>query len=250
MIFPYPFSVPTSGFAPLSLTDDDAPGVDAYDPAVIPTNFGGTIGSQIFSGFTETGDFYVELANGAFFEPGTPTWLNGLNSTYDGITVPDDGILDVATFNFLEQRFFHFTDDGSLGLFWFGFVPDPIDQSLIFNTFGAFNGDVTGLNVQIRGLPFLPGQTQNIGQALNNIGPFAGGNQTPDDLNEIETAAGGNQGNQTPDDLNEIETAAGENEACWSNAVDIAGGGQIVNVVYGGSFDDNLNQAVACGGAF
>jgi filamentous hemagglutinin family protein len=270
-LFPYPFSVPTSGFAPLSLVDNDGGPNSPSFPVTPPTNYGGTIGSQTFTGQSQ---YYVELANGAFFAPGTPTWLNGLNSSYDGLRPADDadGFLDPADFDNLESKFFHFVDQGDLGLFFFGLrgdetaaLPD-IDESDIFNQFEAFNGDVTGLNVVITGLPNIPGGQGGFNAArFNNINTFAGGNgnNPPGNLNEIETAAGEgegnqqgqnqnqNQNNQNQSNLNEIETAAGNNsQRCWSNAVAQAGGGQVVNVTYGGSFADNLQQAADCGAGF
>lgn len=261
---PYGFSDEVPSFAKLDyfygdtyldLVDNDGVGSTPYPTT--PTNFGGTIGSQTFTGFTETGDFYVYLADGAFTNDGTPIWLNGLNSSYDGITPSGTGgILTQEQFDFLEARFRHFpdADASSTDIFWFGFVPEDtalIDQSLIFNRFGAFNGDATGLNVQILSLPFIPGGV-NTPAALNNISTFAG-NTTPTDpanLNQIETAAGGDEPTP-PQNLNDIETASGgENEACWGNAVAAASGGQVVNVVYTGGFADNLNQAAACGTGF
>ena len=256
LLFPYPFMVPSTGFAPLSLVDNDGGPNSPSFPVIPPTNFGGTIGAQTFNRQTQ---YYVELDNGAFFEPGTPTWLNGLNSTYDGFRPADDldGVIDQAIYDDLEAKFFHFVDRGDLGLFWFGLrAPDApdINQSFIFNYFSPFNLDLTGLNVTITGLPFIPGGPgPNLPQALNNLNTFAGGpGTTPEDLNQIETAAGGEQGQEgnTPQDLNQINTQSGNNENCWSNAVNLAGNGQVVNVVYGGSFDDNLNQAATCGTAF
>ena len=237
-------------FANLNLVDNDGPGSTPYPTT--PTNFGGTIGAQIFNGFTEEGDFYVYLDDYALTNEGTPIWLNGLNSSYDGITPSDTGgALTQEQFDFLEARFRHFPDAGAetADIFWFGFVPDLIDinQSLIFNQFGAFNGDITGLNVRITGLPNLGGQGP---QNFNNIQTFAGNQNDPASLNQIETAAGGDE-QQDPQNLAEIETeAGGENQNCWSDAANVAGGGQTVNVVYGGSMDDNLSQAAACGTAF
>lgn len=248
-LFPYPFSLPSSGFAPLALVDDDAPGVDPYVPGVVPTNFGGTIGAQIFENISQ---YYVELDNEAFFAPGFPTWLNGLNSSYDGLVPADDadGILDQATYDALEAKFFHYIDRQDLGLFFFGLREEDapsINQNLIFNRFASFNGDITGLNVTILGLPNIPGGGNPVN--FNNITPAAGGNggNNPSNLNNITPAAGGNE----PGDLNNIETqAGGQNDACWSSAMNTAGTGQVVNVVYNGSFADNLNQAAACGGTF
>lgn len=242
-------------FAYLDLVDNDGAGSTPYPTT--PTNFGGTIGSQTFTGFTETGDFYVYLDNGAFTNAGTPIWLNGLNSSYDGIKPSaTGGLLTQAQFDFLEARFRHFPDPGasSTDIFWFGFAPDDlIDQSLIFNRFGVFNGDATGLNVRIVSLPFVPGGVNPTPSALNGITTFAG-NTTPTDpanLNQIETAAGGDGSPTVPQNLNDIETASGgENESCWGNAVAAASGGQVVSVVYTGGFAANLNQAAACGTGF
>jgi filamentous hemagglutinin family protein len=239
----------------LDLVDNDGAGSTPYPST--PTNFGGTIGSQTFTGFTEDGDFYVYLENGAFTNGSTPVWLNGLDSSYDGITPSSTGgILTQDQFNFLEARFRHYpdADASSTDIFWFGFAPDDlalIDQSDIFNYFDSFSGDITGLNVQIRGLPLIPGQgTPNIAQGLNNITTFAGGpgGTNPSDLNNIETAAGGNTTN--PQNLNNIETEAGEDQSCWSNAMSMAGSGQVVNVVYGGTMNDSLSQAASCGAGF
>lgn len=260
LLFPYPSMLPSSGYAPLDLVDDDAGPNSPSWPIQPPSNFGGSIGAQIFENISQ---FYVELDNEAFFAPGTPTWLNGLNSSYDG-TIPGltGGLLSEAEFNRIEGKFWHHPDgllaDQSLGRFWFGFFPEliDIDQKDLFNVFDPFNGDLTGLNVRITGLPstgFGPAPSpQSFAQGLNNIQTFAGGPGTnPSDLNNIETAAGGDNNNQQPDDLNEIDPAAGgDNTNCWSDAINTAAGGQSVNVVYGGSISDNLNQAASCGTSF
>ncbi|PZO85740.1 MAG: hypothetical protein DI626_07220, partial [Micavibrio aeruginosavorus] len=191
---------PTAGNASLlSLVDNDGLPNTAYNPAVVPTNFGGTIGAQTFTGQSL---YYVELANGAFNTLGVPTWLNGLESSYDGFvpsTLPGN-IMTQAQFDTMNGKIWHFPNAATLGLFFFGYVPAPletadIDERLVFNTFGSFNGNVSGLNIRINGLPNLPGSQ---GAALNNIQTFAGGSapatQTfanASDLNNIETAAGG-----------------------------------------------------------
>ncbi|PZQ49105.1 MAG: hypothetical protein DI551_00185 [Micavibrio aeruginosavorus] len=249
----------------LNLVDDDGLGSTPYPTT--PTNFGGTIGSQTFTGFTGARNFYVYLNDGAFTNDGTPIWLNGLNSTYDGIAPSSTGgVLTQAQFDFLENRFQHYPDNSSTDIFWFGFVPEAqpaIAQEDLFNTYDPFNGDLTGLNVRIVGLPRLPGQTftpQSTASILNQIQTYAGGDSnTPESLNNIETAAGGSSttGSLTPNasqaqDLAQIETEAGGNDtqACWGDAINAAAGGQSVNVVYSGSFDANLNQAAQCGTSF
>lgn len=254
-----PYDLGKGTFAPLSLRDDDG-NPDTIFPAT-PVNYGGTIGAQIFNGQSK---YYVELANNAFFSGGVPMWINGLNSTYDGITPSlTGGVLSQADFDAIEDKMFHYPDQPDLGIFWFGFVPpvvtdDPfnIEQKDIFNVFGAFNGDVTGLNVRITGLPNIPGGT-NTARNFNNIQTFAGNTNTPSNLNEIETAAGGgSQGTpavtevaQNPAD---IEPASGtaEQTQCWGDAMSMAGSGQAVNVVYQGTMADNLSQAAACGTSF
>lgn len=208
-----------SSFAPLSLVDDDGPG-----------GFGGTIGAQSFDGQSE---FFVELDNGAFFEPGTPTILNALDSTFAGtplgtvtpsVDFPTGMPLELVAF--LEERFFHFNDDGSLGLFFFPLLPG-IDQEDIFNYFGPYGDGLAGLNVTILGLPGIPGNPV----ALADIAPFAGGD-----------------GETDPAALNAIETAAGDEEAsCWGDAVNAAGAGQSVNLSYGGGAEALLNGEASCG---
>ncbi len=259
-----PFDLGGGLFAAMTLVNDGNPA------------YGGTIGAQSFTGFTDPAKRYVELANGAFYNPGTPTLLNGLNSTYDVNGLPfrpadAGGVLTQEQFDWLEQRFYHYPDGllalptaEYLGLFWFGGVPNnaalgpDIDQRLIFNRFGAFNGDATGLNVQITGLPAIPGGVPAPTAAnFNNIVPFAGGTDAAS-LNQIETAAGGDAASpsggatttQTAQTLNAVVTESGGDERCWGNAAAAAGSGQVVNVVYGGSMADNLDQAEACGTSF
>lgn len=256
-----PFDLGGGVYAPLSLRDADG-NPDSIFPAT-PTNYGGSIFEQVFNGQSL---YYIELANNAFFKGGVPMWIDGTNSTYDGITPSlTGGVLSQADFDAIEGKLFHYIDQPNLGIFWFGFVEPPVTttppelaliaQEDIFNVFGAFNGDVTGLNVRITGLPRIPG-APNAAGALNSIQTFAGNNTNPSNLNEIETAAGeGAQGNpsvtevaQNPAD---IEPASGGSETqCWGDAMTMAGSGQAVNVVYQGTMADSLNQAAACGTSF
>lgn len=215
-------------------------GLDAVAAEVLPIEpmfasmslVNNTIGAQTFNGQSEN---YVELDNGAFFAPGTPTLLNALDSTYVGtpfgtftpsVDYPAGFPLDVVAY--LESKFFHFNDDGSLGLFFFPLLPG-INQEDIFNFFGPNAGALSGLNITILGLPGIPGGSP---VALNNITPAAGGDN-PDDLNAIETAAGGD--------------GDGENTGCWNDALNVAGSGQSVNLSYGGSAEELLNGEANCG---
>ncbi len=190
-----------------------------------------TIGAQTFDGQTES---YVELANGALFEPGTPTLLNALDSTYVGtpfgtftpnIDFADGFPVDVVAF--LESQFVHFNDNGNTGLFVFPLLPE-IDQEDLLQFFGPNAASLSGLNVTILGLPGIPGGTP---VALNNLTPAAGGEFDPTD----------------PASLNAIETAAGGEEAgCWGDATAQAGAGP-VSLSYGGSAEDLLNSEASCG---
>ena len=250
----------------LDLVDNDGEPDTLFASGETPTNFGGTIGNQTF---TNIDDYYVQLEANAFSHNGDgaayPVWINGLNSSYDGFVPADNvdgnGFLSQADFDDMNARMFDFRDADSRDIFFFGLrAPDDLDTALIdqgdiFNRFAAFNGDITGLNVRILGLPTIPGG--GTAAQLNNISTFAGGPATtttgnPADLNNIETAAGGSQDATTPvtpETLNTISTeAGGDNQRCWGNAIAAASAGQAVNVVYGGSFADNLAQAEACGG--
>lgn len=193
-----------------------------------------TIGAQTFDRQSE---FYVELDNGALFEPGTPTLLNALDSTYVGTpfgtVTPSIDFADgftVEQLAFFEDRFFHFNDNGNTGLFFFPLLPE-IDQEDIFHFFGPNAGALAGLNLTLLGLPNIPGVTPI---ELNNITPAAGGD-------------GGFDPND-PSSLNAIETAAGGSEAtCWGDATNAAGQGQAVNLSYGGSAEELLSGEASCG---
>ena len=202
------------------------------EPMFAPMSLvGNTIGAQTFDDQSEN---YVELDNGAFFAPGTPTLLNALDSTYVGtpfgtftpsVDYAAGFPLDVVAY--LESKFFHFNDDGSLGLFFFPLLPN-INQEDIFNFFGPNADALSGLNITILGLPVIPGGAS---VALNNIAPAAGGD-SPEDLNAIETAAGGDSEDST---------------GCWNDALNMAGSGQAVNLSYGGSAEELLNGEAGCG---
>ena len=252
-----------SVYSYLELVDDDVPGVSPFfqNP---PTNFGGTIGAQIFDGQSE---YFVELTNGAFFEPGTPTWLNGLNGSYgmpggEFLTpATSGGLLSAFDLAYLEAGFHHYIDDSSLGLFWFGqLTPDDVaDIPLedipfedIFSTFDAFGGGSGNIVVTLLGLPRLPGQGGGAGSGTGGVG---GGNIT-DFLNSITPAAGDEEGQSgeedaPPERLAAIETATGgtgQSSNCWSNATASAQNGGSTTISFSSSLgEETLQQEVACG---
>ena len=201
-----------------------------------------TLGASIFNGQS---DFYVQLDNGAFFNPGTPTIINGLNATYDGFR-PSlvGGILSEQQLEDIEGKLFDYGDNITLGQIFVGFVPDLQNVALtfddiqdIFRQFGAFSGPESGLNLTITGLPGLGGGSLSIANNLASIEPAAG--DSPESLANIEPAAGGDDEGQQPGTTT---------TSCLSDALDAAGRGQAVTYQFGGTFSDTLLEGEAsCG---
>ena len=108
-----------------------------------------------------------------------------------------------------------------------------------FNTFGAFNGGVTGASVTITGLPTIsPDQTAAL---LNNLTPAAGGEGgIPGDTN--------GDGELSAEEAAALDPAAGAEEVgCWSDAVNVADAGGAVSYNFGGSVESELASAAGCG---
>ena len=213
-----------------------------------------TVGPQTFDGQSE---YFIELDNGAFYDPGTPTVLSLNDSTFVdtpfGTFTPSvdfGGGLPDDVQAYLEANIQHFVDDNTLGLFFLEGIPElaEIDQEDVFNFFEPGAGDLGGLDVTILGLPGVNGGVAPAGIdsfALNNIAPAAGGELTPDQLNNIETAAGGEQ---TAEQLNNIETASGgQNTSCFNDGINVAEAGQTVRISYGGGAEALLNSESNCG---
>jgi hypothetical protein len=241
-------NVPVQMRSYLELVDDDAPGVSpaAQNP---PDNFGGTIGAQIFNNQTQ---YFVQLRNGAFYNPGSPTWLNGLNSTYtaNGQTItPSDtaGILTAEQLTFLEDRFWHWIDDAEVGRFWFGGLADAeIPQERILNTFDAFGALGGEVNVVLLGLPPLPGggnpAPTNVADFLNNLTPNAG--EETGNPADIEPAAGGDE----PAAGETTATTAQNNSSCWADATASAVAGSTTTFSFSSVINQTtLAQATNCG---
>lgn len=226
----YPFyDLPEAGFADLTLVDNDGPGSTPFTGLnQVPTNFAGTIGEQTFNGQSQ---YFVE-ALGNFYEG--PFWLNALDSTYTtpfGTITPSDtgGVLTQDQFNFLNDHFFDFRDFASVGIFFFGFLPE-IEQEDIFNIFDPANLEEGGFSATVTGPVNIPGAPENVA----NISPFAGGE---------------GEGEPSPESLNQIATAAGDtNATCWGDAMDSAAGGAVTNISAGTSFDARVDGAVKCTG--
>lgn len=202
------------------------------DPLAAPLDLqidGNTIGETVFEGQSR---FYVQLQNGALFQPGTPTVIDGLNASYDGFIPANSefgpGILTLAQFNAIEAKIFDFIDDATLGLFFFGIVP-TIDQEDIFRGIDPFAGLNAGPNLAVLSLPSV---TADQAALLNAIAPAAG-----EDLTAEEAAA--------------FEPAAGAPETrCFGEALNGAQQGQAYNVNFGNSQEEILNAGAACGADF
>lgn len=222
-----------TGFAPMTLVND-------------------TIGAQYFEGQSR---YYVELDNGAFFNPGTPTILNALDSTYAtpyGTFTPSTtgGALSLDQFLWLESKFFHFADRNDLGLFFFGFVPEStlvnIDQERLFNRFANFEGLPGQFSITLTGMPNLTPGGRSLGSLLNAITPAAGNSTDPNALNAIAPAAG--PGTTRTASNNTGNSGQQEEASCWSDAVNNASNGVTTTVNYTTGPDAMLNSAADCGG--
>ena len=205
---------------------------------------GNTIGTTAFTG--QTG-LYVELQEGALFAPDAPTVIDGLNASYDGLTPAlTGGVLTAAQFAALEDMIWHYNDDATLGLFYFGSVPLPtgtFEQADAFNTFSTFVPTAGRVGLTITGLPRLPGARA---QAP------AGDITNPDVLNTLSPAAGPGAGelpsNPTAEQVAAIEPAAGPTDAaCWGDASALVGSGRSVNYSFTTDPSAALSDAATCG---
>ncbi len=186
-----------------------------------------TIGTQFFNG---QGDFFVELQDGAFFDPGTPTVLDATDSFYVtpfGVANPSstEDVISLELYAFLEEMFEHFIDDSTLGLFFFG---DPdLDQEDILRGFGAFDGLPGDVSFTLTGLPFV-----DPALALAALAPQAG------DDDETTAVA----------DITALEPAAGpgQEQSCWSDVVADAAGGTTVTYSFSYGPEAALNDSASC----
>ena len=145
-------------------------------------------------------------------------------------------MLTQAQFDHLESMIFHYSDDSTLGLFFFGFVPFSIDQEDIFRNFGVF-GPFTG-NVQftLNGLPFV-----DQAFVLAQLAPAAGDEENPGSLADIEPAAGGTGNSEGGNN-----SGSNSDVACWGDAAANAGAGSSVTYNFGTGLDETLADAAGC----
>tara|TARA_R110002126_G_scaffold279836_1_gene426941 strand:- start:98353 stop:103341 length:4989 start_codon:yes stop_codon:yes gene_type:complete len=187
---------------------------------------GNTLGTTRFTG--QTGN-YIELSNRALFAPGTPTVIDALSASFDGL-IPTNaptgsGILTKAEYNALEGKIVHFNDDATLGFFDFGTLPD-LNEEDFFISLAGFTLPPSGVSVTILGLP----RASLEGGALNAITPAGGG---------VEESGIQNLANLEP-------AAGGQDTSCWGDAIAAAGRGVVVSYSYGGTQEESLAEAGAC----
>jgi filamentous hemagglutinin family protein len=212
------------------------------DPIYAPMSLvDNTIGTTIFEGQST---YYIELDNGAFFDPGRPTLLNGLDATYDGFNpASHGGILTQAQYNHLESMIYHYRDDRTLGLFFFGVVPQlgNINQEDILRLFGGFNPNSPSGGLIITGLPRIGG-----GGGAPGAGGVAGF------LAGLAPAAGDEEDNGEGESVANIEPAAGDvnDAACWGDATNMLGQGTPVSYSFGDEATGLLDKAESCGQSF
>jgi hypothetical protein len=210
---------------------------------------GNTIGTTVFDGQSEA---YVQLANTALYNPGTPTIIDGTNASFDGfIPTLAANLMTQAQYDLMQSRIFDWNDDNTLGLFFIGdaIADAGIDQGDIFRDISGIPGAAGRFSITIQGLPRIPGAPANAAAglniaALNNITPAAGGSAAA--LNNITPAAG--EEASSAQAVQEVEPAAGDTGAngsvsCWGDAVAAASAGQSVTYSFGSGGSDALAAA-------
>ena len=165
-----------------------------------------SLGAQVFEQQT---NYYVDLQNGAFFAPDSPTIIDGTLATYDGVS---GGHMTMAQYLAIEAMLNDYDDNSSLGQIFAGFF-DIDDNQILQKVKG--NGYRPGkAGITVLALPTIPtGPTSHF--------------FTIQDLADIAPAAGGDDnGTPNPAALGNIEPAAGAAASCWG----AVGGNANVNI--------------------
>ena len=205
-----------------------------------------TLGGSIFEGFAPEGSFYVRFEDGAILrDDNSVIVIDGTDASFDGV-VPrsfSGELLPPSLLSFIEERLYDADDDSVNGRGQI-FVGNPLLDGFTIANFQDFirlldtlGFGSSGLNLTVTGLPRV-----DLGPAaLAAITPFAGGED--EELANIEPAAGDDAAS-----LQDIEPAAGgEQVGCWGDAITNAEGGSIVSFEFGGTFEQSLADAAACG---
>jgi len=211
----------------------DGPGYPPFYGSATLELTDNTLGETVFEG--QTGN-YVTLENGALFNPGTPTVINGIESSFDGVSGAE---LTTAQLNQIEGKIRDYDDQRTLGQIFVGFVPQDdtvIDQEDVLRQINSLlNIGNNNARVTVTGLPRVPGVTPNMVNALNALQPAAGGEgngESPEELDALQPAAGGNNDNEA---------------ACWNQVgKSIAGGSGGVSYSLGENPQDILSDMAGC----
>jgi len=178
-----------------------------------------TLGTTIFE--NQSGN-YVELVDEALFAPGTPTLIDGLAASWDGVIALNSslgaGILPASQRDAIEARIIDFDDDTSLGQIIAGLTPDFSEEDVFALGLFSLSPDAVNVNVQFNGLPPV---TQPSVAALAALSPDAG----------------------DASDFADIEPAAGGAEGCWAS-VDQTEFDGAVNFNFGGNIESALDDSL------
>jgi hypothetical protein len=197
-----------------------------------------SLGAQVF---VNQARYYVNLKNGALFDPGTPTVIDGTLATYDHVP---GGLMTQSQLLAVNAKINDYRDDRTLGLVFAGYA--PFDDNRILE--------------KVLGARYQAGRAGIIITGLPHVGPIKGGYRpffSLQDLADLAPAAGGDdsKGPMSVQDILNIEPAAGGagkgakahviNGACWG-AVGGAGGGSIVNIALDGDATSILADLASC----
>ena len=197
--------------------------------------------------FVDQSQYFVDLGYGAFFAPGFPTLLDGMNATYTLGTATIDpsatGFVTVGEYATLENMIYHYVDSQDRGLFFFNVLTpegQTIDQKDFFRDFQFSGPQNLGGSLLITGLPSIGGG--------NNVNVRGGGAPVPFNLNDIAPAAGEEEDAQQ--NVADIQPASGEganDTSCWSDASQTLGQGTPVTFNFGASANSLLQNTATCG---
>ena len=202
-----------------------------FEPASSGTSFTGlelvnnTIGTTQFIGQSR---YYIELLNGAFFAPGNPTIIDGTQATYDFV---NGGLMTAAQLAAIESKINDYDDDNTLGQIFAGYTPR--NNTHVFGEDMSFKFPWGRAGIIITGMPYIPGQRM-ITRTL-----------TPQQLAGLEPAA-----SDDDDDEENRRRGTSIKAPCWSRAIGMLGGGNVVDMdMYQGDDTSAAAAARICRGA-
>ena len=129
---------------------------------------GDTLGTTVFE---EQTNYYVDLRNGAFFDPGAPTIIDGQQALWDGVW---GGLMSASQLQAIEAKLNDYDDDVSLGQIFAGWFLSLNDNQILKKILNYRYGSGRA-SVVVKGLPFTGFQPDFSLADLANIEPAAGG---------------------------------------------------------------------------